>query len=100
MSARKYLAWTDPAAAEALAALAADEPVSWMDLARCTDTDPDLWFAEKGGSADTRLAKRICLTCEARLECLEYAMADPGLLGVWGGLTYLERQVLRREVAA
>lgn len=34
-----------------------------------------------------------------RVECLDYALADPSLVGVWGGTGKAERRALRREAA-
>ena len=49
----------------------ADEAMEWQERALCAQTDPEAFFPEKGGS--TREAKRVCLSCEVRGECLEYA---------------------------
>ena len=46
--------------------------LSWQERALCAQTDPEAFFPEKGGS--TREAKRVCLSCEVRQECLEYAL--------------------------
>ncbi len=53
--------------------------------ALCAQTDPEAFFPEKGGS--TREAKRICLGCEVRSECLEYALRHDERFGIWGGLS-------------
>jgi hypothetical protein len=42
-------------------------------------------------------AKAICRGCPVRVTCLEEAMADPGLRGVWGGTSTRERQLARRS---
>ncbi len=42
---------------------------AWHDLARCAETDPEMFFPEKGES--TRPAKRVCAGCEVRTECLQ-----------------------------
>ena len=47
--------------------------LSWQERALCAQTDPEAFFPEKGGS--TREAKRVCLSCDVRSECLEYALA-------------------------
>ena len=46
--------------------------LGWQERALCAQTDPEAFFPEKGGS--TREAKRVCLSCEVRGECLEYAL--------------------------
>ena len=53
------------------------EQLSWQERALCAQTDPEAFFPEKGGS--TREAKRVCLSCEVRAECLEYALAHDEL---------------------
>ena len=47
------------------------EEAGWQERALCAQTDPEAFFPEKGGS--TREAKKVCLTCEVRTECLESA---------------------------
>lgn len=70
----------------------------WMDDGLCAQTDPEAFFPERGGS--TRDAKRICMACEVRVECLEYALGNGEQFGVWGGLSPLERRRFSRERAA
>lgn len=72
----------------------APQHLPWQDDALCTQTDPDAFFPEKGGT--TRLAKKVCASCEVRTECLEYALANDERFGVWGGLSERERRALRR----
>jgi WhiB family redox-sensing transcriptional regulator len=69
----------------------------WQDRALCAQTDPEAFFPEKGGS--TREAKRICLGCEVRDECLEYALANDERFGIWGGLSERERRRLKRGIS-
>lgn len=71
-----------------------DEP-EWQERALCAQTDPEAFFPEKGGS--TREAKRICLGCEVRAECLEYALAHDERFGIWGGLSERERRKLKHR---
>jgi WhiB family redox-sensing transcriptional regulator len=68
----------------------------WQDQALCAQTDPEAFFPEKGGS--TREAKKICLGCEVRSECLEYALAHDERFGIWGGLSERERRRLKRGI--
>ena len=70
----------------------------WQDRALCAQTDPEAFFPEKGGS--TREAKRICLGCEVRDECLEYALANDERFGIWGGLSERERRRLKRGIVS
>jgi WhiB family redox-sensing transcriptional regulator len=75
----------------------ADE-LAWQERALCAETDPEAFFPEKGGS--TREAKKVCLSCDVRVECLEYALTHDERFGIWGGLSERERRRLRRAAAA
>jgi WhiB family transcriptional regulator, redox-sensing transcriptional regulator len=68
----------------------------WQERALCAQTDPEAFFPEKGGS--TREAKRICLGCEVKDECLDYALAHDERFGIWGGLSERERRRLKRGI--
>jgi len=76
----------------------ADETLDdqWQERALCAQTDPEAFFPEKGGS--TREAKRICLGCEVRDACLDYALAHDERFGIWGGLSERERRRLKRGI--
>jgi WhiB family transcriptional regulator, redox-sensing transcriptional regulator len=78
--------------------LEAPEDLRWQDQALCTQTDPAIFFVEKGAS--TRPAKRVCMSCEVRAECLEYALDTDQMHGVWGGMSDRERRRLKRQRAA
>jgi hypothetical protein len=68
-------------------------PSAWRDSATCRGTDPDLFFPERGESADP--ARQICALCPVRQPCLVYALDNRITHGVWGGLAERERRVLR-----
>ena len=68
----------------------------WQERALCAQTDPEAFFPEKGGS--TREAKRICLGCEVKDECLDYALAHDERFGIWGGLSERERRRIKRGI--
>jgi WhiB family redox-sensing transcriptional regulator len=71
------------------------EEASWQERALCSQTDPEAFFPEKGGS--TREAKKICTGCEVRGECLEYALEHDERFGIWGGLSERERRRLKKR---
>jgi WhiB family transcriptional regulator, redox-sensing transcriptional regulator len=72
-----------------------EEELEWQERALCAQTDPEAFFPEKGGS--TREAKKVCLSCEVRSECLEYALGHDERFGIWGGLSERERRRLKKE---
>lgn len=74
------------------------DPEPWMDRAVCAQTDPEAFFPDKGGS--TRDAKRLCLSCDVRAECLQYALKHNERFGIWGGKSERERHRLAKQVAA
>jgi WhiB family redox-sensing transcriptional regulator len=69
--------------------------LAWQERALCAQTDPEAFFPEKGGS--TREAKRVCMSCEVRAECLEYALAKDERFGIWGGLSERERRRVKKQ---
>ena len=71
------------------------EELGWQDRALCAQTDPEAFFPEKGGS--TREAKKVCLTCEVRDDCLESALMNDERFGIWGGLSERERRKLKKR---
>ena len=71
------------------------EEMTWQENALCAQTDPEAFFPEKGGS--TREAKRICVGCEVKAECLAYALSKDERFGIWGGLSERERRRLKKS---
>jgi len=69
--------------------------LAWQERALCAQTDPEAFFPEKGGS--TREAKRVCMACEVRAECLEYALGKDERFGIWGGLSERERRRVKKR---
>lgn len=67
----------------------------WVVDALCRQTDPDAFYPEKG--EPTRPAKRVCLGCNVRTECLDYALRNNERWGVWGGLSERERRGIRAQ---
>ena len=75
-------------------------PPEWTKFARCSEVDPELFFPEKGDAIGPQHAKRICNSCEVKVECLQYSIDNDERFGIWGGLTERSRQILRRKRAA
>ena len=70
----------------------------WWFAGLCAQTDPELFFPEKGGS--TRAAKAVCTGCPVRAQCLEHALAHDERYGVWGGTSERERRRLKHAGTA
>jgi WhiB family redox-sensing transcriptional regulator len=73
--------------------------------APCAETDPDAFFADepKEGIMSYRPtyeheneAKKVCAECPYRMACLQYALKQPELHGIWGGTTERDRVNIRR----
>lgn len=74
------------------------EGTRWQDLALCAQTDPESFFVGKG--EPTAPAKKVCMACPVRTECLEYALENNENHGVWGGLSERQRRKLKKDAAA
>jgi WhiB family redox-sensing transcriptional regulator len=71
--------------------------VGWEDYANCIGTEPKIFFPGRG--ANTKAAKEICRGCVVKRDCLETALLDPDMKGIWGELTHRERDRLRNQRA-
>jgi WhiB family redox-sensing transcriptional regulator len=69
----------------------------WHKRAACKG-ETEAFFSYDDGMVAQALA--ICEECPVRQECLQTAMADRNLFGVWGGTTGVERRRLYRKGAA
>lgn len=67
-----------------------------FESAACAETDPELFFVERGEKNNNSTAKKICAVCPSLSPCREYAMQNPALSGVWGGTTPRERMKMRQ----
>ena len=67
----------------------------WRDNALCAQTDPEVFFPDRGQS--NAPAKRICARCEVRAECRDHALSAREPFGVWGGTSEKDRQRMRRR---
>lgn len=70
----------------------------WIEEAICPQTDPEIFFPEKGSSS--RQALKVCASCPVKLDCLVEAMTTAaGSTGIWGGTTENDRRAIRRRLA-
>ncbi len=74
---------------------ATGEQLHWQDFALCAQTDPDIFFPEKGGS--TTPATSVCSACSVRSQCLDYAISHDIRHGIWGGMSDNDRRRISRE---
>jgi WhiB family transcriptional regulator, redox-sensing transcriptional regulator len=78
---------------------------SWMEMARCRDVDPQVFFPNDGPGVQA--AQRYCAECLVRESCLEYALENHIQHGVWGGaserarrrISHQRRRALARSAA-
>lgn len=68
----------------------------WKLQGVCRTVDPELWFPDDGSNGNQ--AKALCRQCPVIEECLQYALDNREMYGVWGGLGNSERRMLRRRL--
>jgi WhiB family redox-sensing transcriptional regulator len=71
----------------------------WLDLAACRDTDPELFFAERGEQAKAHAAKQVCAACPVQGPCRDLAVTAAASRGddhgIFGATKPHERTALR-----
>jgi WhiB family redox-sensing transcriptional regulator len=67
----------------------------WHRRAACSGLGTEGFVIDKGH----RFSRGVCQDCPVCQECLKTALADPELVGLWGGTTDRERREMRRGVA-
>jgi WhiB family transcriptional regulator, redox-sensing transcriptional regulator len=66
----------------------------WQRRAACRGEGTEGFVLARGAGGYTN-AKGLCAVCAVRRECLEMALADDELVGLWGGTTSAERSRMR-----
>jgi WhiB family redox-sensing transcriptional regulator len=80
--------------------------MSWELRAACRGHDAGLFMPplgrETAGERKARehAAKKVCVHCPVRSECLDYALRVHEPIGIWGGLNEAERRELTRSESA
>lgn len=77
---------------------------AWHDDAACR---PELWVGRvrpdflpgRGASGAVAAARAVCDHCPVVEECLAEALANPWMVGVWGGTSDRQRVMIRRRRA-
>lgn len=72
-----------------------DADHDWTARALCAQTDPDLFYPDKGERVDAAIA--ICAACPVKAQCLDYALANDERFGVWGGKSERQRHALAKQ---
>ena len=62
----------------------------------CAQTDPELFHPEIGGN--NAYAKSLCRSCPLQAPCLDIALNDAPLQGIWGGMSSRDRQLERKRL--
>ena len=70
----------------------------WHLRAACRGQGPEEFV--RGPRSDYGTTRELCATCPVRRECLDFALADGSLTGLWGGTTDTERRQIRRRRVA
>ena len=74
---------------------------AWMADGACLE-HPEIQFVPANPVSEQHAleARTICGRCLCRAECLDYALGDPTLVGIWAGTTTADRRRMRRQRAA
>lgn len=69
-------------------------PGAWVERAACRVLPTDWFFSDD--PADSETARAVCRPCPVRDDCAAYALAVPGIGGIWGGLSEADRRRIRQ----
>ena len=69
--------------------------IDWSD-GLCSQTDPEIFFPEKGDHTSSHAAKSVCASCQLVVQCLTGALARNEEFGIWGGSSYKNRMDIKR----
>jgi WhiB family transcriptional regulator, redox-sensing transcriptional regulator len=65
----------------------------WQRYGACRGESIEMFVPSRGGNFAT--ARELCRRCAVRQECLDFAMADEDVVGMWGMTTAPERRAMR-----
>lgn len=72
----------------------------WWKSAACLGQDTEMFYPEpgtKGAAKQASEVKVFCKVCSVCSECLDYALKNGEVFGIWGGLTPKERSKLLKS---
>lgn len=72
----------------------------WQSFAICrglayNENSFETFFPERGGRLDK--ARNLCVICPVRVRCLDFALNNNIIEGVWGGKSERQRRVIKRR---
>jgi WhiB family transcriptional regulator, redox-sensing transcriptional regulator len=70
---------------------------AWSERAACVGLPTELFVPDGFKESPTREARAICDACPVKNDCLETALRDSSLVGLWGGTTPRVRDAIRRR---
>lgn len=74
----------------------ADNPSEeWMIEAKCRGVGPSAFYPSDGVGVE--MAKRVCQGCVVKNECLDFAIQNKEVFGVWGEASERERKRISRQ---
>lgn len=69
----------------------------FINPANCAGTETEEWFSDTTVYENKPILKKICNSCLAKDECLDYALHH-NVQGFWGGTSEFERKMMRRAL--
>lgn len=69
----------------------------WMSEAACSEYPGDMWFVEEGGRGNLDAARKVCAGCPVQKACLEYALTNKEVSGMWAGKTARQLRAMRNN---
>ena len=71
-----------------------DKDDYWMESAKCRNKNDVVWFPAQGKYNEIAIAKKFCDDCRVKQRCLQYAVTNNIMHGVWGGLSARDRRLM------
>jgi WhiB family transcriptional regulator, redox-sensing transcriptional regulator len=70
------------------------EAMDWHTRAACVHADFGVFFPGYTAGPMIDRAKQICGGCPVRTRCLDWALSNGAVFGIWGGRTEAERHAM------
>lgn len=74
-----------------------DPNTEWMQHGLCKGYT-NVFFPQRGQNQKVKLAKKICESCPVKDPCLQYALDNQEMHGVWGATSERTRRIMRRNI--